>query len=121
MRYRRQLGKVQSAKRGEREGYDSPNVGIVPLFLHIGGPHLLDGDRTGMVRIVPKLHRLGNTQEMGQHSKQNTEMEDLVGGSEMIKLSREEAFRCTGAVEDCAEDVEESHEGHVVQCDCLPC
>ena len=89
--------------------------------LHINSPHLVDGDSTGMIRIVPKLHRLGNTQEMGQHSKQNADMEDLVGGSEMIKLSREETFRCTSAVEDCAEDVEESHEDHMVQCDCLPC
>lgn len=74
-----------------------------------------------MVRIVPELHRLGDAQEMGQHSKQNTDMEDLVRGPEMVKFSREETFGCAGAVEYCTKDVEETHTNHVVHCDSLPC
>jgi hypothetical protein len=39
----------------------------------------------------------------------------------MIKFSREETFRCAGAVEYCAKDIEKSHKNHVVQCDSLSC
>ena len=81
--------------------------------------HLLDGDRAAMIGIMPKGHGLGDTQEMGQATHQNTDMENLMRGTEMSQLSRKEPLGSAGSVEHCTKDIRGAHADHVVQCDRL--